>query len=142
MFIILAQRKTTKAGTTKRPPATKRTVQVKDCDNDDNIRAQDDQTLTGKIIVEDCPCEKRFSNASRLAVLSSAVATQLRAYFQQLYHTKVNYQVDVKVLTGDKTHTVFTYTVKVPQADHTKAKAALKETCKDEQVNYYIYLIE
>ncbi|UJR38625.1 hypothetical protein I4U23_031291, partial [Adineta vaga] len=126
-------KKPTQAGVTKRPPATTRTVQVKNCDDDD-IEEQD-QTLTGKIVVQDCPCEKRFANnATRLAALSSTVCTQLRNYFQQLHGTKVNYPCSVKVLTGNKTHTVFSYTVNVPKAEQSKAKAALKKTCKDDEV--------
>ena len=136
-FLNLAQRKTTKAGATKKPPVTKRTVQVKGCDDDDNIKEEDDETLTGKIVVQDCPCEKRFANnATRLAHISSTVGTQLQTYFQQLYKTKINYKVDVKVLTGNKTHTVFTYSVKVPKPEQSKAKTALKQTCKDDAVSY------
>jgi hypothetical protein len=137
-----ALRKISKSGQTKKPPVTKRTVQVKDCDDDDNIRAEDDQTLTGKIIVQGCPCEKRFkNNATRLAVVSGTVATQLRAYFQKLYNTKIDYKCNVKVLDGNKTHTVFSYTVKVPKSDHSRVKTALKQTCKDDEVsslNYHL----
>ncbi|CAF4120378.1 unnamed protein product, partial [Rotaria sp. Silwood2] len=129
------QRKIIKAGATKKPPTTKRTVQVKNCDDDNNIRSEDDQTISGKIIVEDCPCEKRFkNNATRLAVLSATIAKQLRAYYQKLYGTSINYKCIVNVLSGNNTHTVFTYTVKIPKADHTRARAALKLMCKDEEV--------
>ncbi|CAF4686616.1 unnamed protein product, partial [Rotaria sp. Silwood2] len=132
---IIAQRKIIKAGATKKPPTTKRTVQVKNCDDDNNIRSEDDQTISGKIIVEDCPCEKRFkNNATRLAVLSATIAKQLRAYYQKLYGTSINYKCIVNVLSGNNTHTVFTYTVKIPKADHTRARAALKLMCKDEEV--------
>jgi hypothetical protein len=110
-------------------------VEVKNCDDDD-IRSVDDQTLTGKIVVQDCPCEKRFANnATRLAAVSSTVCTQLRSYFQQLYNTKVNYQCALTVAAGNKTHTVFAYTIKAPKADHDKARAALKKTCQDDQVS-------
>lgn len=142
LFLISASAKTTKPGVTKKPPVTQRTVQLKDCDDDDNINAPDDETLTGKIVVQDCPCEKRFANnATRLAAVSATVATQLRAYYQKLYNTKINYQCDVKVLTGNKTHTVFTYTVKVPKSDHSKVKSALKQTCKDDEVSFSKYFI-
>ena len=134
--LFSAQHKTTKAGATKKPPATKRTVQIKGCDDDDNIREEDDQTLTGKIVVQDCPCENRFkNNATRLAYVSSTVASQLRTYFQKLYNTTINYQCIVKVLSGNKTHTTFTYTVKVPKSDHSRARVALKQTCKDDIVS-------
>ncbi len=140
---LSAQRKTTKSGAKKKPPVTKRTVKVQDCDNDDNIRAQDDETLTGKIVVQDCPCEKRFANnATRLAAISATVATQLRSYFQQLYNTKINYQCNVKVFSGNKTHTVLSYTVKVPKSDHARVKTALKQTCKDEQVSHLRMFVE
>jgi hypothetical protein len=135
-----AHGKITQSGQTKKPPVTKRTIQVKDCDDDDNIRAEDDQTLTGKIIVQDCPCEKRFkNNATRLAAVSATVDTQLRAYFQKLYNTKINYECIVKVLDGNKTHTVFSYTVKVPESDHSRVKTALKQTCKDDEVSSLKY---
>jgi hypothetical protein len=128
-----------KPGATKKPAVTQRTVQLKNCDDDDNIRVQDDETLTGKIVVQDCPCEKRFANnVTRLAAVSATVAAQLRAYFQKTYNTKINYQCDVKVLAGNKTHTVFTYTVKVPKADHERAKTALRQTCKDDEVSQQI----
>jgi hypothetical protein len=42
----------------------------------------------------------------------------------------------VKVLDGNKTHTVFSYTVKVPKAEHGKAKIAMQHACKDEDVSY------
>ena len=131
---ILAQRKTTKAGVTKKQPATTRKVEVKNCDDHDYN--DKDQVLTGKIVVQDCPCEKRFANnASRLAAVSSTVCTQLRNYFQQLYGTKINYPCNLKVVTGNKTHTVFAYTVNVPQSEQSKAKAAAKKACQDEQVS-------
>ena len=133
---FVARRKTSKSYVTRKPPVTKRTVQIKDCDNDDNIRAEDDQTLTGNIVVQDCPCEKRYkNNATRLAAVSATVATQLRAYFQKLYNTTINYQCIVKVLSGNKTHTLFTYTVKVPKSDHSRVRTALKQTCKDQEVS-------
>ncbi|CAF4951495.1 unnamed protein product, partial [Rotaria sp. Silwood1] len=129
------QRKTTKVGYTKKPPATKRTVQVKNCDDDDNVRSEDDQTITGKIVVQDCPCEKRFkNNATRLAALSATLDKQLRAYYQKLYNTNINYKCNVKVLSGNSTHTVFAYTVQIPKQEHTRARAAFKLLCKDEEV--------
>jgi hypothetical protein len=128
--------KTTKSGGSVKTPVTKRTIQVKNCDDDDNFQTKDSQTLTGKIVVEDCPCEKRYkTNATRLAAVSASVATQLRAYFQQLYNTKINYQVDLSVVDGNKTFTVFSYNVKAPQSDHARVKNALKQTCKDDQVS-------
>ncbi|CAF0798692.1 unnamed protein product [Adineta steineri] len=127
--------KVVKSGATKKPAVTVRKVQVKNCDDDDNIHAPDTQTLTGKIIVQDCPCEKRFSNnATRLAAITSTVCTQLKTYFQEMNHDKTNYACSLQVLTGNSTHTVFQYTVKVPQADHAKAKIALKKTCQDDRV--------
>ncbi|CAF4784652.1 unnamed protein product [Rotaria sp. Silwood1] len=129
------QRKTTTVGYTKKPPATKRTVQVKNCDDDDNVRSEDDQTITGKIVVQDCPCEKRFkNNATRLAALSATLDKQLRAYYQKLYNTNINYKCNVKVLSGNSTHTVFAYTVQIPKPEHTRARAAFKLLCKDEEV--------
>jgi len=134
---LLGQRKTTKAGATRKPPVTKRTVNVKQCDDDDNIKTEDDETLVGKIVVENCACEKRFkNNATRLAAVSATVTKQIRAYFQKLYNTKINYQTTVKVLTGNKTHTIFNYIVKVPKVDHGKARAAMKQACKDEEVRF------
>ena len=136
---LSGQYKTVKPGATRKPPATKRTVQVKDCDDDDDIQSKDDQTLAGRIVVQDCPCERRFANnATRLAAVSAAVAKQLRAYFQKLYNTAINYQVNVKVLSGNKTHTVFAYTVQVPKSEQSRVKNALKQTCKDEEVSRLI----
>ncbi|CAF4345797.1 unnamed protein product, partial [Rotaria sp. Silwood2] len=127
--------KTTKADKTKKPPTTKRTVQVKNCDDDDDIREEDDQTMSGKIVVQSCPCEKRFKNdRMRLAALSAALAKQLRVYYQQLYNTNINYRCSVNVLSGNKTHTVFAYTVNIPKAEHRRARTALKLLCKDEEV--------
>jgi hypothetical protein len=51
----LVQPKTLKPGATKKPPATKRNVDVKNCDDPDNVLVQDDQTLVGKIVVQSCP---------------------------------------------------------------------------------------
>jgi hypothetical protein len=134
---ITAEYKTVRPGATRRPPASTRSVQVKDCDDDDNIQSKDDQTLAGRIVVENCACERRFANnATRLAAVSATVAKQLRAYFQKLYNTAINYQVNVKVLSGNRTHTVFAYTVQVPKSEQSKVKNALKQTCKDEQVCY------
>ena len=136
VYLISVQAKTTKSGGVKKPPVTKRTIQVKNCDDADDIQTKDSQTLTGKIVVEDCPCESRYkNNATRLAAVSSTVATQLRTYFQKLYNTKINYQVDLTVIDGNKTYTVFSYTVKAPQTDHSKLKNALIQTCKDDQVS-------
>ena len=133
---LLAEYKTVRPGATRRPPAATRSVQVKDCDDDDNIQAKDDQTLAGRIVVQNCACERRFANnATRLAAISATVAKQLQAYFQKLYNTAINYQVNVRVLSGNKTHTVFAYTVQVPKSEQSKVKNALKHTCKDEQVS-------
>ena len=130
-----ATRKPIQIGATRRPPATQRSVNVKGCDNDKNIRAKDDETLIGKIAVQNCNCERRFSNnGTRLAAISTTVTTQLQRYFQKLYNTKVNYPITVKVLTGNKTHTIFAYTVKVPKANHEQAREVMKQTCKDEEV--------
>lgn len=130
----MTQRRTRRPGVSARPPVTKRTVQVRNCD-DDTIRAQDDQTLVGKIVVQDCPCERRFANnATRLAAVGATVAKQLRAYFQQVYNTNINYDCNVRVEAGNKTHTVFAYAVKVPKSDHDRARVALKKTCQDQEV--------
>jgi hypothetical protein len=111
-------------------------VQIKGCDNDDNIRAKDDQTLSGKIVVQKCGCERRYrNNATRLAAVSDTVAARLRAHFQKLYNTNINYPVTVKMLAGNHSHTLFGYTVKVPAAQQSKVKNALKQTCKDEEVS-------
>jgi hypothetical protein len=134
---VLVQHKTKKVGGTKKPPATQRTVNVKDCDEEDNIRALDDETLIGKIVVQDCACEKRFkNNATRLAAVSATVTDKIRAYFRKLHNSTVNYPCVVKVLDGNKTHTVFSYTVKVPKPEHGKAKIAMQHACKDEDVSY------
>ena len=128
--------KTRKPGFTRRPPAVTRKVKIGNCDSDDNIRVQDDQTLTGKIVVTKCGCERRFrNNATRRAEVSKTVADRLRVYFQKLYNTTINYPVVVKMLTGNHSHTVFGYTVKVPSSDQTKVKNALKQACKDDKVS-------
>ena len=105
------------------------------CDEKDNVRAEDEETLVGKIIVKSCPCEKRFKkDASRLNALSAVVTKQLRSYFQKVYRTQISYDVKVKVLSGNKTFTVFSYTVKVPKPDQARTKTALNEVCKDKEV--------
>ncbi len=140
---ILVTRKSQKPGATKKPPTKERRVQVKNCDNDDDIRTENDQTISGKIVVQSCPCEKRFkNNRTRLAALAATISKQLQAYFQKLYNTNINYRVTVTVLSGNKTHTVFTYTVQAPRADHSRARAALKLVCKDEEVSHFHEFIE
>ena len=110
-------------------------MNINNCDNDDNIRVKDEQTLTGKIVVQNCDCANRFrNNATRVAAVAQTVADRLRVYFQKLYGTTFNYQVSLKVLTGNKTHTVFSYTVKVPAAEQSKVKDAMKKACKDDKV--------
>lgn len=85
--------------------------------------------------MKDCPCEKRYkNNATRLAAISTTVTNQLKTYFQQLYKTNINYPVKVSVEGGNKTYTLFSYTVKVPQTEQSKAKKALIQTCKDDKV--------
>ena len=116
---------------------------MKNCDDDDNIREDNDESLTGKIMVESCPCEKRYkSNRTRLAALSTTISKQLRAYFQKLYNTNINYKSTVEVLSGNKTHTLFAYTVQIPKFDHTRAKAAMKLLCKDEEVRHFRIIIK
>lgn len=120
----------------KRPCATKRNVQVKNCDDDSYIQEKDAQTMTGKILVKDCPCESRFkNNETRLAALASVLTTQLRFYFQQLYQTQINYDCSVRVLDGNDTYTLFEYTVRIPQVHHAKARNAMKQVCKDDKVS-------
>ena len=132
----MTPRRTRRPGVSAKPPVTKRTVQLRNCDDDDNIRVQDDQTLVGQIVVQDCPCERRFANnATRLAAVGATVAKQLRAYFQKLYNTNINYDCNVRVEAGNRTHTVFAYAVKVPKSDHDRARVALKKTCKDDEVS-------
>ena len=135
----LAQHKTHKPGATRKPPATQRTVNINNCDNDDSIRTKDEQTLTGRIAAESCACENRFkNNATRLAAVAQTVTDRLRAYFQKLHNTTFNYQVTLKVLTGNKSHTVFSYTVKVPAAEQSKVKDAMRKTCKDNKVSQHV----
>ena len=139
LFVLVRTQKPTKSRRTRRPRRTNRTVEIKNCDDDDNVRAEDDQTLTGKIVVKSCPCESRFKkNATRLRKLSDAVCKQVRAYFQKVYSTQMNYDCRVRVLSGNKTHTVFSYTLKAPKSDHARAKAALKAACKHEDVSDFI----
>ena len=134
-------KKNKQPGKPKKLPKTKRTVQVKNCDDDNNIQAADDKSLTGKIVVQNCPCEKRFkNNETRLAALSATLSKQLKAYFQQLYKTNVNYRCIVNVLSGNATHTVFAYTVIIPKADHTRARAAMKLLCKDDEVSQILFV--
>jgi hypothetical protein len=122
------------ATTSRRAPVTQRTVRVKDCDDND-IRENEDQTLSGRLVVQDCPCQKRFGrNATRLGALAASVAKQLRTYFQKVYSTQINYNVQVRVLSGNRTHTVFQYIVKVPKAEHGRARDAMKQTCRDNSV--------
>ena len=124
--------------TTKRFSAKTRNVHVKNCDDDNNIQAPDDQTITGKIVVQDCPCEKRFNNnETRLAALSAVLTEQLRVYFQHLYNNSINYKCTVHVVSGNQTHTLFSYTVQIPKVDHSRARAALKLVCQDEKVSYF-----
>jgi hypothetical protein len=128
--------KSTKRPHTRRPPTTNRTVEVVNCDDQDNVRAVDEETLIGKIVVKSCPCEKRFKkDASRLKALSVVVTKKLRAYFQNVYRTEINYDVKVQVLSGNKTFTVFSYTVKVPKPEQARTKTALNEVCKDKEVS-------
>jgi hypothetical protein len=125
-----------KPGYKRRPQATSRKVQIGDCDSDDNIRVKDDQTLSGKISVTKCGCERRYrNNATRLAAVSKTVADRLRVYFQKLYNTNINYPVVVKMLKGNHKQTIFGYTVKVPSSDQTKVRNALKQACKDDEVS-------
>lgn len=134
-FHFIARQRVTKADAKRRTPAIKRTVNVKNCDDDDSVLAKDDDTLVGRIVVSNCACQKRFSNnASRLAAVARTVTTQLQLYFQKLYNTKVNYPTTVRVVAGNRSHTVFNYIVKVPKANHGQAKAAMKQACKDEEV--------
>jgi hypothetical protein len=121
---------------TRRPPVTKRIVQVKGCDDENNIRVKDDETLTGRIAIKKCGCERRYkNNATRLGMVSDTIAARLRVHFQKLYKTEIDYPVTVKVLTGNRTHTLFAYTVKVPEDQQAKVKKALKRTCKDAAVS-------
>ena len=134
-FHFIVRQRVTKADAKRRTPATKRTVNVRNCDDSDSVLAKDDDTLVGKIVVSNCACQKRFSNnATRLAAVARTVTTQLQLYFQKLYNTKVNYPTTVKVVAGNRSHTVFNYIVKVPKANHGQAQIAMKQACKDEEV--------
>ena len=130
-----ATKTTGKTSSTKKAPATARNVEVKGCDDDNNIEEKD-ETLTGKLIVKDCDCLKRFNNKTRLAQVAATVQKQLVAYFQQLRNTKDTLTVTVEVTGGNKTHTFFTYVVKVPKAQQSDAKKAMRQTCKDPQVSF------
>lgn len=120
---------------TRRSPATKRTIEMKNCDDDENIRVQDDHTLIARIVVKGCPCEKRFNNnATRLAIVSAIVCRQFQTHLQKFYYVRINYPVNVQMLSGNATHTIFDYIVEAPKAEHSRVKNALKQTCKDVQV--------
>ncbi len=119
---------------TKSAPATSRNVQLKQCHNT-SAKEVDDQTLQGVIIVEDCPCEARYTNnASRIAAVSSEVTTQLNLYMKQTHGNTVNYQCSVTVVSGNATDTVFHYTCSVPKADHAKALLGMLQVCTNDQV--------
>jgi hypothetical protein len=107
---------------------------MKSC-NDSAIKEIDDQTLQGIIIVEDCPCEARYSsNATRIAAVSAEVTTQLNLYMKQTHGSQVNYQCNVQEVSGNGTHTEFHYTCAVPKADHDNAKLGMQQCCTNDQV--------
>ncbi len=68
----------------------------------------------------------------RYHIIASCLVLRSVAFSLDHHH---HYATTVKVLTGNKTHTIFTYTVKVPKADHGKAKVVMKQACKDEEVS-------
>jgi hypothetical protein len=107
---------------------------MKSC-NDSAIKEIDDQTLQGIIIVEDCPCEARYSsNATRIAAVSAEVTTQLNLYMKQTHGSQVNYQCNVQEVSGNDTHTAFHYTCAVPKADHDNAILGMQQCCTNDQV--------
>jgi hypothetical protein len=119
---------------TKSAPATSRNVQLKDCHNT-SVKEVDDQTLQGIIIVEDCPCEARFTNnAARINAVSTEVTTQLNSYMKQTHGNTVNYKCAVQLVTGNATNTVFHYTCTVPKADHANALVGMLQSCTNPQV--------
>jgi len=119
---------------TKKTPATSRNVQMKNCSSD-SIKEVDDQTLQGIIIVEDCPCEARFTNnASRIAAVSAEVTTQLDLYMQQTHGSQAHYQCSVQLVSGNATHTAFHYTCLAPKVDHAQMIVGMQQCCTNDQV--------
>jgi hypothetical protein len=107
---------------------------MKNC-NESAIKEIDDQTLQGIIIVEDCPCEARYSNnASRIAAVSAEVTTQLNSYMKQTHGSQSNYRCTVQLVSGNGTKTVFHYACTVPKADHDKAKVGMQQCCTNDQI--------
>lgn len=112
-------------------------MEMKNCDDEDNIRTQDDHTLIGRIVVQGCPCEKRFkNNQTRFALVSDIVCRQFQTHLQKLYFIRINYPVKFRLLSGNTTHTLFDCIVEAPKSDHLRVKFALKQTCKDDQVSH------
>ncbi len=88
-------------------------------------------------MVQDCTCEKKFTNdAWRLAAVEASVTTQLQAYYQQLYNTKINYVIGLKVVGENSTYTWFNFTVKVPIADHDKVRPCIQKAWNDDQASF------
>ena len=69
----------------RRPPAIKLIMAVKNCDDDDNIRTQYDHTLISRIVMQGCPCKKRFkNNQTRFALVSDIFCRQVQTHLQTL----------------------------------------------------------
>ncbi|CAF4159037.1 unnamed protein product, partial [Adineta steineri] len=117
-----------------KPPAQSRNVQMKPCD-DSSIASVDDNTIQGTIIVDDCPCEARYtSNASRIAAVEAEVTTQLNAYMKQTHGNNVNYKCSMQYVNGNGSNTQFHYTCAVPKADHDNVRAGMKQCCTNAQI--------
>lgn len=121
----------------QRSRTIKRIVEMKHCDDDDNIRTLDDHTLISRIVVQGCPCEKRFkNNQTRFARVSDIVSRRFQTHLQKLYFLRINYPVNLRLFDGNTTHTLFDCIVEAPKSDHVRVKFALKQTCKDDQVSH------
>ena len=125
---------------TKAVPAKTRNVQMKKCDQS-AITPVDDQTLQGTIIVDDCPCESRYSsNATRIKAVGDEVTNQLNAYMKQTHGSQSKYQCSVQYVNGNGTNTNFHYTCKAPKADHDKIKAGMQQCCTNDAVIVFFFL--
>lgn len=112
-------------------------LKIGGCNREQDVFSRDDQTLYGNIVIQNCNCQNEFRNdAWRCASIGAAVTAQAQAYYQQFYNTKINWLINFQLVAENTTHTIFSYTAKVPRAYHDKMRPCIFRAWNNDQVSF------
>ena len=103
------------------------------CDRDHKITAQDDNTVTGVLVVRSCHATRFARKPSRFANVGNKFRTLLNGRLNQK-GIRGDFPLHIVKVAGDKKQTEFHYTLPCQKAQQQTVIDQLKGTCQDKDL--------